>query len=535
MATKRVHFLILVGCMALTGLISLYLGKDVNWDLRNYHYYIGYAFLNLSPHQDFFAAGVESYLNPLTDALNYLMIKKLPPQLTGFLLGAVQGLNLYLLWGMALMLTASVPAAGYRVMALIMIPLLGLLCANVIGEIGTTFNDLTLANLVLLSLYLVGFSLRDGLAIHKKLTYLFFAGCVLGIGIGLKLTMALYFIGAIAALITLQSLDGVRKYKILFLFSLGSLLGFLLTNGYWMAVLWKFFHNPVFPYYNQFFKSPYYYAKNIIDSRYLPHNFWQTLFYPFYFSWQSCLTNDAYFRDFRLPVIYSLLIIYISKVLMTKKPYSAHYHAFQKQYIQFLIVFFVIAYLIWQYQFSIQRYIMVLDLLAPLIIYLLITNIINDQPISHSLVFVILVLLAVTLIPQRWARLPWAKPYFMVKIPPTIDLQKKSVVINLDFGISFLRPFFPADWHFLSAGLPWFPTTTCFPRIDNFNVDFPYLNPIIGPWLQNPAYRYYVLFLDTPTSTVEQTLKRYQLSLAKPCSVIQTNIQNYFICPLSPR
>lgn len=518
--------------MALMGIISLRLGRDVNWDLRNYHYYIGYAFLNISPIQDFFAAGVVSYLNPLTDVLNYLMIKHLPPRLTGFLLGAVQGLNLYFLWAMALMLTNSVSSPIYRVFAVIGIAILGLLCANVIGEIGTTFNDLTLANWVLLSLLLVGFSLREALEIHKKLVYIFLAGSALGIAIGLKLTMALYFIGALLALVTLKNRGDCSKFKLLLWFSFGGILGFLLTNGYWMVVLWKFFHNPIFPYYNNIFKSPYYYAKNIVDVRYFPHNLLQTLFYPFYFSWQPCTTNDAHFRDFRTPVIYVLLIIYCGKILMTKRKYAKHSSYFEKDYTQYLIIFFVVSYIVWQYEFSIQRYLMVLDIISPLLIYLLVTNIFESQSMSHYVVLCIFILLVVTLKPQKWGRLPWTKQYFSVTIPQTIDLQRQSVVINVDFGISFLRAFFPKDWHFMSAGLPWFPESTCFPHLDNFNVHFPFMNPIISPWLQNREYNYYVLFLDTPKSTIEETVKQYQFRLGEPCSIIQAKIQNYFICPL---
>jgi hypothetical protein len=531
--SKKIHFIFIFYFMALMGLISLHLGRDVNWDLRNYHYYIGYAFLNISPIQDFFAAGVVSYLNPLTDVMNYLMIKHLPPKLTGFLLGAVQGLNLYFLWAMALRLTSSVNSSIYRAIAVLAIPTLGLLCANVIGEIGTTFNDLTLASWVLLSLLIIGFSLQKDIDVHKKLMCIFLAGCSLGIAIGLKLTIALYFTGALIALITLKSRGDFSQFKLLSLFLLGGILGFLLVNGYWMAVLWKFFHNPIFPYYNHFFKSPYYYAKNIVDVRYFPHNWLQTLFYPFYFSWQPCLTSDAPFRDFRMPVIYSLLIIYCGKIFITKNKCSEYYNLFQREYVQFLIIFFVVSYIIWQYQFSIQRYAMVLDILSPLIIYLLITNIFNNQLISHCLVLFVFILLAVTLKPQNWGRFPWTKNYFTVEIPQTIDLQRKSVVINVDFGVSFLRAFFPKDWHFMSAGLPWFPSNTCFPYADDFNIHFPAMNPLISPWFQDrQKYNYYVLFLDTPESTIENIVKQYQFRLEKPCSIIQAKIQNYFICPL---
>ncbi|HXZ52080.1 MAG TPA: hypothetical protein VEH51_08770, partial [Burkholderiales bacterium] len=44
---------------------ALFAGKDLNWDQLNYHYYVAYAFLSGRLDQDFFAASVQSYLNPI--------------------------------------------------------------------------------------------------------------------------------------------------------------------------------------------------------------------------------------------------------------------------------------------------------------------------------------------------------------------------------------------------------------------------------------------------------------------------------------
>jgi hypothetical protein len=53
---------------------SLYAGKDVNWDLLNYHYYLPYELLGMRLEQDFFAASAQSYLNPLGYLPFYLMV-----------------------------------------------------------------------------------------------------------------------------------------------------------------------------------------------------------------------------------------------------------------------------------------------------------------------------------------------------------------------------------------------------------------------------------------------------------------------------
>ena len=49
-------------------------GKDLNWDLLNYHYYAPYQLLGARLAQDFFAASAQSYLNPVGYLPFYLMV-----------------------------------------------------------------------------------------------------------------------------------------------------------------------------------------------------------------------------------------------------------------------------------------------------------------------------------------------------------------------------------------------------------------------------------------------------------------------------
>jgi hypothetical protein len=40
-------------------------GKDLSWDLLHYHYYVAHSLLVDRMAQDWFAAGAQSYLNPI--------------------------------------------------------------------------------------------------------------------------------------------------------------------------------------------------------------------------------------------------------------------------------------------------------------------------------------------------------------------------------------------------------------------------------------------------------------------------------------
>src|SRR3954462_13822083 len=50
---------------ALCAVWTIVAGKDVSWDLLNYHYYLPFELLNGRIAQDFFAASAQSYLNPI--------------------------------------------------------------------------------------------------------------------------------------------------------------------------------------------------------------------------------------------------------------------------------------------------------------------------------------------------------------------------------------------------------------------------------------------------------------------------------------
>jgi hypothetical protein len=53
---------------------TVFAGKDVNWDLLNYHYYIPFELAAGRIAQDFLAASAQSYLNPVGYLPFYLMV-----------------------------------------------------------------------------------------------------------------------------------------------------------------------------------------------------------------------------------------------------------------------------------------------------------------------------------------------------------------------------------------------------------------------------------------------------------------------------
>src|SRR5450755_4444839 len=65
----------LLSAIAVAGAISVFsLGQDVNWDLRNYHFYNAWAFIHDRLGWDLAPAQLQTFHNPLLDLPFYWMV-----------------------------------------------------------------------------------------------------------------------------------------------------------------------------------------------------------------------------------------------------------------------------------------------------------------------------------------------------------------------------------------------------------------------------------------------------------------------------
>lgn len=447
--SKKINLLIFLLITFATGITALILGKDANWDLKNYHYYNGYAFLTGRLDYDIAPAQIQTYLNPLFDVFVYLGIKYLPAKVFGFVLGAMQGVGIWLVYLLSRFVTRGYPVKSSMLIA-ILAAFAAFSGAGWFSEIGNTMGD-NIVSIFVLSALLLTVSCPSPITLSNGKRILIGAGFLLGFCTGLKLVAAVYFVGFFISLIFLMDKRQiVVQYVVL---SASFAVGMAASIGFWMVKLWEKFQSPLFPFYNKIFHSPYFEHSNFADGRFLPKTLWQKIFYPFFFAKDPQLVSEIVFRDFRLPVLYVVISLFLLwsltiVLLFRKELLKDLINDNRKTY--FLVSFAIISYFGWQMMFSVYRYVITLELLTPVVVIAVLTSIMKNQKLSGWLSTCILFFLIVTVIPMNWGRRPWGNSYIsLTASAPLAKFENSTILMSGSKPTSYVIPFFPKSTKFV--------------------------------------------------------------------------------------
>src|SRR4051812_38905663 len=92
-------FVVLCAGMVVCGLLAVTFGKELTWDVVSYHYYNAFAFLHHRWGHDYWPSNyIQMFINPLMDVLGYFLINHFIPVTAVFLLGAIHGINVWLMY-----------------------------------------------------------------------------------------------------------------------------------------------------------------------------------------------------------------------------------------------------------------------------------------------------------------------------------------------------------------------------------------------------------------------------------------------------
>ena len=432
----------MLGC----GALSVWFGKELCWDLAHYHFYIPFAFWHDRTQLDFWPSSyLHQYLNPTIDFLTYALIQFTHPWQAEFILGALHGLNVWLIFLIARLLLK--PSQTWLALFSAVLSLYG---ATAWPGMGSFQNDNLVSVFVLATWY---FLLRGALNAQAKRDFIY-SGLSLGIALGLKLTAGIYLASSVIWLAVLP-FPWPLRFKRYALFLLCTAAAYLAISGYWLMHQWVLYHNPLFPFFNTFFKANGFPTINWRDARFIPQNWQEHLFFPFYFALNGTRVADAPFYDLRFAFAYGLFFALLCKSFFYPRPLSPLK--------RILYATVISSFIIWQEYFAVARYLVAIEFIIPLTLYSLAEDLVADLFWRSMLITAVFARIVLTLFPMPMVRARWYDhSFFNVQLPPavaklsqgTVLVAYTAYVMDLDpRPQSYLIPFFPSGWHFI--GVPF--------------------------------------------------------------------------------
>jgi hypothetical protein len=426
----------LITFIVLFGLGAVMRDQDNNWDLLGYHFYNGFAFVNHRAHQDIMSALTQTYLNPFFDVISYFLIQLHHTAITKFLLGAVDGLNAFLIFLIAKKVFSNDRQLQSPVYALLAV-LLGMTGAGSLSVLGSTTNDTYSAVMVLASLYFYLQSLDE----KPARFYLSLSGLLIGAVFGLKLTNLIYLLALNVTLLFFMA-----RRTDFFIYGCCCFIGFFIVDGAWMYQVYREFGNPIFPYYNNIFHSVYVPGSTFNMPPAFVQLSWRVLiFLPFYLAADANIyTSEMVLRDGHFAVV---ALLFITAGLLRSR-YA------ENRYLRVLAVFFITSYVLWCLEFHVYRYALPLEMLSGIVIIALLKPLLKTYRVFLlALAMLTFYLLFATHSPHWGRQCRSQGDYFAMQAPPVPD---DAVIVLLSRPFTYVIPFFNPTAHFVGitfAGL----------------------------------------------------------------------------------
>ncbi|MGZ5651297.1 MAG: hypothetical protein ACXWG8_13290 [Usitatibacter sp.] len=501
-----------MACLLAAGAASLALGQDANWDLKNYHFYNPYAFLNGRLAWDTAPAQVQNYLNPLGDLAFYALVKAhAGPRVIAVLMASTTAIAAYFLLRLAALMFGGLPRREW-LLAIAATGAIGLTGAAGTAVIGSTMNEWPSTALLIAALYLASRALVEGGLDNARGFAL--AGLLAGCAAGLKLTYGVFG----AALVLAAAFAGPeriapRRGAMVAAFMLA---GFLATYGFWGAILWREFGNPFFPFFNAIFKSPWWEPVSFFDRNWGPRNAWQAIFFPMMFAQHSRLVGEVAFRDWRLAVLMVVAGLAGLRWIWHRLRPSLQAPAAAPSSLgcawRMLALFTLASYLLWMKAFSIYRYLVPLELLAGLLVVACALYLLRGVRGRWIAIAILALLIVNTTRRHDWGRIAFGKSYFEVMAPalPPGSL----VIIGYSHPMAYAIPFLRPDARFVNPASNF---------LDDGQANL--LRRRIEELVRSHAGPIYSLDHRAPLAKSQSTLVSLGLARdASPCEIVRSNM-----------
>ncbi len=143
------------------------------------------------------------------------------------------------------------------------------------------------------------------------------------------------------------------------------LAAFAIVDGWWAAHLWARFATPMFPMMNDLFRSPWAASVSGRDTRFLPRNVVQALFYPFWWlNGHPFVASETGVRDWHFALAYLAIVALAVRALVRWR----RERVAPDPRIVLVFVFCTVGFAVWEAEFSILRYAVPLEALTGVVI-----------------------------------------------------------------------------------------------------------------------------------------------------------------------
>jgi hypothetical protein len=417
-------------------------GGDQNWDLLNYHYFTGYSLLNWRYVTDISAAGLQSFQSPVSNLLAYLTLSAFDFPLSSWIIASIQLTAVPLVMLIARQVGAGL---GYqeRNWSEITALLLCFLAPLWWSELGTTFADASIGPVTLLGLYLCG-NFVSG--VDKRRHNILFAGLCFGIAVGVKLTNATFSVAIVLSMfgVALFRRRPAELLKLSWLL-VGMVIGFTFL-AWWNVYLYRNWYNPLFPFYNAIFESPFFDSYNWRDLRWHFGSLKEFIDFIYEAAFVTGKTGEIPFADGRFLII----SILIPLAIIFRRPSISG-----STFIVFFLTFTTISFLLWSMLFAYQRYLIPVELLFGLVIWILCRQIVAKENLILPLIIIILGISFVQLKIPDWGHRTSTsneRNAFDLDVPAGFA-QSPARYLVVGAPVSYILPFLHPDSRFFGLGV----------------------------------------------------------------------------------
>ena len=431
-----------LGIVALVAVCAAYTPSDADWDLRNYHAYNAHALITGRFWTDIAPAQLQTFYVPFMDIAVGAVRDRLneAPVLRNIVLSLPQGVATALAFALTLRIVP--PAFPARGLLALLATLFGAAGAAGLPTLASAMSDMLPAACILGGLLLLT---GDTLSATTSAAL---AGVLFGAAAGLKLTVMPYCLAAAAALLVAPPWPGSSRLSLLARFGVAGVAASALVGGPWWLLMYRHFGDPVLPYLNQWFHSPFVDPVSFTDTRFFPRDLGMALAYPFYWAAQPrALASELPVRDPRFAMAcVALAIIAVQALRRRSRRTDAD------RTVTMLAVFFAVSFVLWEMQFSVLRYLATLELLTGAMVLAALRPLLVRPgirvPAALALALLCAGAQAMTIYPD-WGRMPAPLP---VRAGLPMAVEPDAVVVLLDGApMAYLADLLPATVRMVGA------------------------------------------------------------------------------------